>query len=98
MIAGHSNRDAVVAKLKRELAGAQELFMLPAGNVVVGGHAREPLRYLVNVVAVSGEEFIPRAPADLARIIDVVVPINGEDSGLIACEGLRQIKAHHRLD
>jgi hypothetical protein len=64
---GHGDLHAVVAELERELARAEELLVLPAVDVGVGRHAREPLRDLVDDVPVLLEALVAGAAADLLR-------------------------------
>src|SRR6185436_1259940 len=74
------------------------LFELPAINVVVSGHPREPLRNLVNVVFISWKELISGAAIDAPRIVDVVVPIDAKDGGLTRGQWTWQIDTHHGMD
>ena len=95
MVGGHRQPHVVVAELQGEFARAEELLVLPAGRVVIGGHAGEPLRYFEQGVLVV-EDFIAGAPAQHLLFVDAVVPVDLEDEILARFQGLRQVDAHHR--
>ena len=87
----------VVAEFQRELPGAEELFVNPAGVVRVGGHARKPLCDGVDAIAVFFEVLVARAGHDALRVIDRVGPGDLEDEVRTGLEGFGQIEAQHRL-
>ena len=68
--------------------------MLPASRVVIGRHAREPLRHFEQGVLVV-EDFIAGASAQHLLFIDAVIPVDPEDEVLARFQGLRQVDAHH---
>ena len=49
MIGRYRQSDIVVAELKRKLAAAKKLFVLPTSIISIGGHAGKPLRQKENV-------------------------------------------------
>ena len=102
VIVRRSDANDVVAQLKRELAAAQVLFVLPTRGVGVGHHARKPLGNLVDVVALFAtlilEVLETSAAADQFRVIDLVMPLNVERELLAVSKRLGQIHSHHRLD
>jgi hypothetical protein len=96
MVGGHRELDVVVAEFQREFARTEELLVLPAVDVVVGRHAREPLGDLEQVVLVV-ELFVAGAAAEDLRLGDVVAPVDAEGHARARLQALRQVDAHHRL-
>jgi len=97
VVGWHRNRDLVITELKRELAAAQELFVLPTGVIGVRTHAREPLRHAVDPVAIR-QVFSARAAARHACIVDRVGPVQLECHTRARLQSCWQLDAHHGVD
>ena len=93
----HGEGDFVVAELEGELAGAEELFVDPAGVVGVSRHAGEPLGDGVDVVAVFLEELVAGAGHDPFRVIDRIGPGDPEDEVIAGLQRLGEVEAQHGL-
>ena len=78
MIIGDGDLYDVIAHLKCELTAAKELFVLPASGVRIGAQSREPLRHLVQVVAVFFKELKSATAAENTIVVDLVVPVDVE--------------------
>ena len=101
-------RDAhrVVAEFQGELAAPQELVVLPALVVGIGGEAREPVGQLEDamgiarhvVLVVTVEALVARARPQLQRVVDDVPPVDLEGEALAAGQRRRQVDAQHGLD
>ena len=95
MVGGDGEFDIVVAELERELAAVEELLVLPAGVVGVGGEAGEPLRQEVLVGVVLREVFVAAAGADRRFVDDVEREVEGQLHRLAGLQRLREVDAHH---
>ncbi len=98
MVGRDRQRDVVVAEFQREFAVAEVLLVLPAVDVVIGRHAREPLGDFEQVVLVLFvEALVAHAAAQHAGLGDVELPFEREREARARLHRLRQVDAHHRL-
>jgi hypothetical protein len=88
MIGRHCDRHIKIAKAYSEFSFAQELFVLPALDIIVHTHAWIELGDGVEVVFIFCKIFITRSTTELHAVIDIVPPLELEAIGLACTQWL----------
>ena len=97
VIRRHRDGHFVITEGQGELSPAGELQMLPALEIAVNGHPREPLCDGIQIIAVFRKYLVTATSAYIRLIVEFVVPVNVEHELLTRLQGHRQIDPHHRL-
>ena len=82
VISGNGDFHLVVTEFEREFAGAEELLMLPADIIGVGGQTRKPLGEEIDIGVVLREVIVAAATTDDRFLDDVEGPVNRESRSL----------------
>ena len=101
MIGRRGDGDVIVAELEGELAGTQELGVMPALIVGIDGQAREPLggqEQAVAVLAGPGETLIAATATDHIGLGQGQAEIDGEGEALAGRQRAGQLDPHHGVD
>ena len=101
MVDGGGDRDVIVAELQGELAGPEELGIMPALIVRIDRQTREPLGRQEDAVAILaglGETLIAAAAADDVGFGQRQAEVDVEGKALAGRQRARQFDPHHRVD